>query len=34
MMVLLKGRFEEITWTSDCHISFEVLKKALTEAPV
>jgi hypothetical protein len=34
MLALLKDKFEKITWTSDCHASFEALKKALTRLPV
>ena len=29
---LLKVKFERITWTHDCHESFEALKKALTKS--
>ena len=31
---LLKEKFERITWTNDCHASFEALKKALTKTLV
>ena len=34
MMELLHDKFEKITWTIDCHASFEALKKALTEASI
>ena len=34
MINLLKGKFERIVWTSDCHASFEALKKDLTKTLV
>ena len=34
MIDLLKGKYERIIWTSDCYETFEVLKKALTEASI
>jgi hypothetical protein len=34
MTDLLKGKSERITWTRDCHESFEALKKTLTKTPV
>ena len=33
MMDLLKDKIERITWTCDCHESFEALKYALTKIP-
>ena len=32
--IMLKGKFEKFTLTSNCHASFEALKKATTKASI